>query len=515
MRSATCKQLFETIDPLLVFAREAWQTGREKETRNAITACRVYLGLYGPPRYVNYNPAAFIKMRAERLTDNARHVNVEPVANCVGDPVQTFDCLRQLVFGAVLHEDSALVTEVFDAGDVLRVTLSFDGPGQFPREVAVEGLLPLSVEELGQRWTLATRGGRIDTAPNGLQLRLTGMRMPPEPVRDVVPVLEAVERAAALSASGHGRVVEALDRCLVLVEGEEHSEEPVGLKALLGEVMDDFGPELAAHAIAAETLVDPATPPLLLQRERIRACFATLLRYAMAVLPHGGTMTMLVEYDGKTRFAKIMTSIQGARCIAQPTFHHAGIRRAVVERHAGAFDFAPERNGVTLTLTLPDRAGRTLDEWIPGFGVFSGQSQQMLRLLKSGGPAPPQDFLLNGILETELERWLLPGFSSSAAENIAHQLPEANPDLPGSSAPRLEKALGQIRRGKPRKEITAPPYAAEVLWAFRRSERHRKAIGVERLDEDAVKQLCLALMDYPPDYVTSLRLIARALTDSE
>jgi len=506
-------KVLDEAEPLVAYARAAWRRGRPDEARGAIAACCVYAGLFGPPQYVRYDPAAFIKARGPRLADDAHTLHVEPVTECVGDPDRVFDCLRQLVCGVVLEADSVLAVEVFEQAGEPCIALAFDGPGRFPSEVAVDGFLPLSLEELGRRWTLATRGGRIDDAPNGLLLRLTGQRMPPEPVADLEPLLEALGQAADHAASDDARTRETLEGCLALVEGEGSPPETVGVKAVVGEVIDAASSILTERCINAETLLDPNAPPLLLRRDRVRAFFATVVRYATAILPNAGSLTLMTDYQAGERVLGVVVAIEGPRSVTEETFHLAGLRRAVVEVHDGTLEWAPDSDGVTITATFPDRVGRALDEWIPGFDAFAERSRQMLRLLKSGGPAPPEDFLLDGVLEAELERWLLPCYAGAAAVNLAHDLSEKTAGLPGSSPARLKKALTQIKRGKPRKEIAAPPYAAEVLWAFRRDDRHRKAVGAEALDEDALERLCRALLETPPDYAKGLRLVARAIAD--
>ncbi|MBN2309498.1 MAG: hypothetical protein JXR94_11035, partial [Candidatus Hydrogenedentes bacterium] len=139
------------------------------------------------------------------------------------------------------------------------------------------------------------------------------------------------------------------------------------------------------------------------------------------------------------------------------------------------------------------------------------RSRQVLRLLKSGGEGPPEGFLLAGVLEEELERWLLPRLASAPVCNIAHEMAAGDDGLPGGAPQRLDKALGQIKRGKPRKEICKPPYAAEILWAFRAQERYREAVGAERLSQEDIEFLCRAMSGDRPDYAACLRLIARAV----
>ena len=156
-----------------------------------------------------------------------------------------------------------------------------------------------------------------------------------------------------------------------------------------------------------------------------------------------------------------------------------------------------------ISLTIPDPIGVALNDWIPGFDVFSERSIQMLRLLKSGGQAPPEDLILGGVLESELERWLMATLAASPAVNVAHELDkEKNP-------PRVAKALGQIRRGKPKKEICAPPYAAEIIGAFRSDERGRHALGLGAFESEEIDALLNGLTSKPLGYLTCLRLLVK------
>ena len=64
--------------------------------------------------------------------------------------------------------------------------------------------------------------------------------------------------------------------------------------------------------------------------------------------------------------------------------------------HDGVVEVADDASGLTVSIKLPDVVGRTLDAWLPGWEAFSERSQQMLRLLKSGGQAPPEEFISGG-----------------------------------------------------------------------------------------------------------------------
>ena len=152
-----------------------------------------------------------------------------------------------------------------------------------------------------------------------------------------------------------------------------------------------------------------------------------------------------------------------------------------------------------LTLTIPDRAGEALDAWLPGWERFLTESQQMLRVLKSGSQPLPEEFLLGGILENELERWLMPLLTEPAVVNVVHDGVASLEGLPGASSERLAKALSQIKRGKPKKEIVRPPYAGELLWAcvtvaparpFAWTSGRRRAAGSLRRSDSAVGRAC-------------------------
>jgi len=117
--------------------------------------------------------------------------------------------------------------------------------------------------------------------------------------------------------------------------------------------------------------------------------------------------------------------------------------------------------------------------------------------------------LLAGVLEDELERWLLPRLSEPPAVNAAHEI-TIETSSKGFSAERRKKVLEQIRKGKPKKEICAPSYAAEILHAFRSQARYRQAIGAERLSAEEIEMLAVNLTQPSPPFVECLRRIAHA-----
>ena len=223
----------------------------------------------------------------------------------------------------------------------------------------------------------------------------------------------------------------------------------------------------------------------------------------------------MLDYSPKARSVELLFSMEGSRYVPGPGHFIASARRSLVEIHDGSFDESHDAANATLSVTLPDPVGRRLDEWIPGWESFSDRSQQMLRLLKSGGPILPEDFLLGGILEEELERCLLARLSVAPATTLAHDLEFQAPAPKGSSSERLAKALGQIRKGKPKKEICKPAYAAEIFWAFRIDARHRAAVGIGALDQGSVTELCTLLWSTPPDMPAILKILTRVQGDPD
>jgi hypothetical protein len=387
----------------------------------------------------------------------------------------------------------------------------------------VGGFLEVPYDELALRWTAVTRGGRIDKTAYGLNLRLKGVRAVPESKAGLdahAATLQTVEErlhglSKTFAPAELREALAAVESILKALEETERAGEPANLCGLVQEVVSDMTPELQRAGITIDLWCDSAIPPIPLRRDRMRAFFVNALRWAATELLAGGSVSLLVDYDARGRLAGIVLALNGLRGPLKDRARVASLRRSVVEVHGGRLDLESTDTSATLTATLPDSIGRCLDEWIPGWDAFGDRSRQMLRVLKSGGPTPPEDFMLEGVLEDELERWLLPKLEAPAAVNLAHELTTDHPDLPGSSPERLEKALGQIRKRKPRKEVVRPAYAAEILWAYRDDARSRSAVGTENLELGQLRALCEALLKRPPDYVVALRLLARTLRPNE
>ncbi len=514
----------ETVEPVLCFARECVAQGACDDTGKALRACSAYLNLYRPPIYEVCNAAAFLRDRLHELQDDAHVFTIEPVHDGVGDTSQVADIVAMIVHGVALEEESVVVAEVFDLEQAPCVALSLEGAGRFPQEFAVDGLLRTSLDELQIRWTSATRGGRIERSTNGLLLRLTGQRMPPDVTGQYETLREAVDDALRVWETRQGGdVVRAVDKALGIIDGEG-GRSPADLHALLSEALQTCEADLTKHSIVLDKLFAKALPPIVVHRKRLRDYVTGLAAYAQDFLIEGGAMTLLLDYDSERRVVELAANVSCKESGPGDRAHQdrclrctlASLRRAVVDVHGGEFEVEVSAREATITAILPDGVGRTLDEWIPHFEVFTERSKQVLRLLRSGGETPPEDLLLAGVLEEELERWLLPRLSETPAINVAHEiattalLQDRSRGKKRACADRLDKVLDQIKRGKPRREIAKPPYAAAILHAFNIGERGRKAIGAEAITEAEVEKLCSDLQGAPPDYTECLRIIARA-----
>ena len=479
----------------------------------ALDACHRYLDLYRYPAYATYDPGALLEAHLDTLADEAHSFDINPVEDCVGDRDQVYHCLYILIRGVLLEEESVLVAKLFDKDDIPSLALTFDGPGRFPDPMAAVGFPRVDMEEFGHRWTLATHGGRIDKIRNGLMLRFKGMRILPEVAPELEPLRVAIKQAqrAWADPDSTAATLEVVETALGLADSQTRAKGPAGIEALIAEVTDEYRDRLADQAITIKTRFKKAPPPLAVYRKRLRFFFSNVFQYARTVLSRGGSVSILADYDPVRRVAEIVITIEGTQPGTGDPALVASLRRAMCDTHGGRFDLGVSNKTITISATLPDSVGRDLDALIPGVERFSERSRMILRLLRSGGETPPPELLLGGVLEEELERWLLPVLKGAPAVNIAHELTPENPGLAGSSPERLKKALGQIKRGRPHKEIARPAYAAEILYAFSADERRRKALRAEHMEPDAIQQLAIALLQTPPDHFVCLGLIARAL----
>jgi len=471
-------------------------------------ACQLLSGavrfaeLHRLPRYVQYNPGSMFR---RAFADSPYVLHVEPVTDAVGDIFQVGAIALLLAESAQLEQDATLLVDVFQQPDKIEkdgvpcVALAFDGFGAFPTSFPVgEGdAMSVSFDELQARWTLATRGGRIDKAPNGLLLRLAGVRTIPQPNVLPEPVQDAVDKAANACDQDPNAARTHLDQALALIDGAA-TLELADIKALVLDVARETRPEFESRGVVFEPLFASDLPPIPVRRGPMRGLFKRILAYAVAADSPGAAVSILFEYDVPRRGVVFVATIAGVQTVSGHAAYMASMRRTVVVGHGGSFEASTDalrraKSEVTLTASLPDPVGKALDEQIPGFDTFSDHSRKVLRLLNSGGPTPPPELLLEGVLEEELARWLLPQLETPAAVNVAHDI-AAEPRVDAVASPeRLKKALDQIRKGKPKRELARPPFAAEIIWAYRTDPRRRAALAADNFSQSDLEQLAKAL----------------------
>lgn len=516
----------EPIEPALSDARERLKSRdtNDAEVHCALRAARDFLELHRetqPEEYDLHPLLAEVNAVYPRVhVDNSRSV-----LQCRGDREQVGAGIRAAIQSMEFEADTDLKMSIELDGEVPLLCLELDGPGMMHDPWLLGGHVWIGWEALEPCWTRATRGGRFDRRPSAVELRLAGIRVIPEgspPPAELLDAVRTAERSMRMiagdasddSAADRAAALEAIERALQVIDGESgRGPEPADIPALLAETVEEQQPRLERRAITCEHQSAADSPAIVVSRARLRSAFANLLHWAPESLARGGAVSIVFDYDASKRQAELLVDYTGTQFDRTRPRLLASIRRAVEEIHRGSVDVSEHDSGITVAVTIPDPVGRELDVWIPGFDTFSNRSRQMLRLLKSGGPTPPEEFILGGVLEEELERLLLPRLAVAPAINLAHDLRAAPSGLPGASAERLEKALTQIRKGKPKKEICKPAYAAEIIWAFRIDDRHRAALGVEALDDDALKTLCTAMLKSPPGYASALQMLARCRED--
>lgn len=471
---------------------------------------RTFLSFFAAPEYSLFNPSELLLFHSASFLKAHRELFTEPVSDCAGAPELILALLGIVADAFALEEDAALVFEVCEIEDhgakIPRIGLGLSGPGHFHKHYFFNNSFRMAFEEIAACWTLATRGGRIDLTENGMDLRLRGMRMPPTPLPEVHALIETLDTMppqAALQTIYDG------------IAGNR-APEAAEIKTLTEKTLADWIAPLQQASIHLAMEIPEALPPILLERREWRMMLRHMMEWALWVLAPAGNIALAVAYDAARRVAMLNFTLQTSHGAIRNTLHREAMLHAAAALGArvewnGEQQNDKKNSGVVF---LPDPAGRALDAWLPGWEGFAEGNRRMLRLLKSGGAPLPEDFVLNGVLGSELERLLWPHLQNPPARNIANEQAESTGHAPGGDAARRKKAMTQIARGKPKKEICAPAYAVELLWAFREDGRSRAALGLASSATAAIEKLCGALAASPPDHAASLRLLAAVIQEN-
>jgi len=512
--------LLTTLDKLELALSLARESLHQPLACQLLHGAARFLDLFRPPSYVQYNPGTTLR---RALAGGPHVLHVEPVADAIGDTAQIAAIVLLLIESTQLEQGSVLLVDVFQQPDRIEkdgvpcVAVAFDGFGTFPAQFSFGDGMGLTFDEVQARWTLATRGGRIDKAPNGLLLRLHGLRAIPEPAAVPEPVRDAVVKAVNACDQDPESARTFLNEALALVDGAAPPE-LADIKALVLDVARENRPAFESRGVVFEPMFASDLPPIPVRREPMRGLFKRILAYAVAAdspgaaHSHGAAVSILFDYDAPRRAVVFVATVTGVQTVSGHAAYMSSLRRTIVDGHGGTFETSAGKSEVTLTASLPDPVGKALDQQIPGFDSFSDQSRKVLRLLNSGGPTPPPEMLLQGILEEELARWLLPQLETPAAVNVAHDIAEQPRADAVASPDRLKKALDQIRKNKPKRELARPPFAAEIIWAYRTTPRRRAALAADNFSQSDLELLAKALTTIPTNRDSLqqfLRLLAK------
>lgn len=516
------------IEPPLCWAGERVSQTEWEEAHAALRSICNLLRLHRPPNYVEYDPARLLEVALEGAGRYTISMEGLQGKSLIGDPDQITAMVRILLEAAVLEFDASLAFSlVASPNGTASLLICMDGPGRIPELLRLEGAIELPFPALADAWTAATRGGRIDRVSSGLDLRLEGQRVLPKTESGFDPLFQIVSRAeehlqlieagtCGGSAPAHAKEAgDCIAQAIAILNKNNVAPCATDMANLLRDSVRANGIYLDNASILLDIECAPDLPPVEVCRGGLLRFFANAFKHTRVVLERGGRLSILVEYERVARAVSILFAGEGDISARTDTPMIASMRRCVVEQHEGSFEYDADPDGFTMTARFPDRVGRRLEVWIRGFDAFSPVSVQMLRLLKSGAPTPPEDFILQGVLEDELERMLLPYLGVAPATHLASELLPGSRMLAGSSINRQSKVLSQISRGRAKKEICRPPYAGELIWMYAKDERHRAAIGMQTVSEDTLREISQALLLSPIDHVLCLRMLAEILSRRE
>lgn len=485
----------------------ALRLGPGSEPGKRAAAIRTFLSFFAPPQYMRYNPGEWLLANSRAFLKEHRELFVDPVSDCAGAPDRVLALLGVFADAFVVEEDAALVFDVCEEEEhgakIPRIGVGLAGPGRVNKWFFLGDCFRMSFEEMCACWTLATRDGRVDLNDNGMDLRLCGMRLAPEPLPEVQSLIEILDTTPPKIAlrTLRGRIAEA------------QPPDPIDIRTATEKLLADREDILRQESIQVIQEIPAGLPPILLDRREWQMMILHLVEWAVWVLPPAGSIILSAKYDETRREMVLQITLKTRHGAIRNTVHREAMLDAVAQM-AGRVTWTAgiqDDKETVYTLFLPDPVGRHLDDWLPGWEVFSERNRRMLRLLKSGTVHLPEDFVLNGVLDAELERLLWTRLQSPATRNVANERLDHAGHAPCGDTARRKKALTQIARGKPKKELCAPAYAAELLWAFREDERGRAALGLAHSSPATIERFCAGLTENPPDHAASLRLLAEMM----
>ena len=471
----------------------------------AVQAALAFARLYVAPEKAIIDPAAMLRDQRARLETPGVSLDLAPAPECAGDSLTIIAILRALR-DALLPDPSTLASiRLTTEKDTPVVYIELDGPGCILPMITVEGYVAVPLTDIQEAWTLATIGGRIDRTPNGFVCKLRGVRKPRDPRPEAVRWADIFKHVLALSTNKPSGARTAILEILADLSGDDKPD-ACDLGTLLREKQSAYAPQISERDIRVDISLPDALPPLLLPRNMLAVALDAVFYRALGVLTDSGILSINIGYDKASRLAEMAISLAGRQIPERGEYLIAALKSIAPDTECIA-----DNTETMISFTLPDKVGLLLDDWLPGYEIMGEQAEKMLRMLKAGSCPFPEEFVLGGVLETGMTRWLIPCLDKPVVAYFAQDISPDNKGLEGGNPDRLKKALEQVRRGKVRKEIAEAQYAAEIIHAFAPHEKGRKYLAADHLSAEELLTMAKKLLAGPDGLPEATRTLLKIL----
>ncbi|GMV99593.1 MAG: hypothetical protein AMXMBFR84_07320 [Candidatus Hydrogenedentota bacterium] len=157
---------------------------RLRRVYEGLEACRKYVALHRPPECRYYKPAETIRSIKGTLSASPFTIDVQANRECYGDPDQIGEILKIMV-RSLPPTQGGVTVELLLASVQPKIVVSVDGEARFPETFVIEGMIAVTLREMGRCWIGATHGGHIHEAADGAVLYLEGNATVPDQNADM------------------------------------------------------------------------------------------------------------------------------------------------------------------------------------------------------------------------------------------------------------------------------------------------------------------------------------------
>ncbi len=514
----TWEDILNSVEPALSYIYLRRKNPDElSQVFTALDSCERFLQIYLPPQVKTFQLVELRNLLQEQADARCYLADWDD-ATCRGDPCQIAELLGCVLNGARLEKDAIIQVSAVVKNDIPRIVLSFDGPGCFPECLALGAAVYLGFHDFEERWTAATRGGGITKTPYRLELRLAGQKPLPHSFPQAEKIVGYIEDARQIlkekctDPSGDSKKLEGiLQNCVDLVQPKDCSLTALDVIATAKKAFEEIRQARVFSKGLCELRSLTSIPPLLVPRGLFHLFWKNAARLVAENAIESDTV-VFVNYNAENRLVNIRFCFVAFEASFSVECLLVSLERLVADMEG---QLATKWNGKQLENTeidLKDVIGMRLDSKLPGWEHFTAKSKQLLRMLESLPEDQSREAIrgpvLQGVLEEELEKNLLPALSLPQIVNYAY-------DLSGIETPfwmaqeNLEKVLSQVRRGKPKKELARRAYAAAAYWLFSKCPAFRERTGLQELSTDDIRAFCQILMEPVLDNYQALRYLAR------